>query len=57
MDITRRVEGALADSAELKGKPNVVRQTELYRRLEAKGLVRKETYNVVRPLNARNISQ
>lgn len=57
MEINRRIAGALADSAHLSAKPNVIRQTELYRRLEEKGLVRKETYNVVRPLNTRNISR
>lgn len=57
MEINSRVSGALADSAHLSVKPNVIRQAELYRRLESKGLVRKETYNVVRPLNSINISQ
>ncbi len=57
MEITQRVADALADSANMKAKPNVVRQSELYQRLEAKGLIRKETYNVSRPLNSRFINR
>lgn len=52
-DIAKRIEVAINKQGDRVSKPTVARQMELSRRLEERGLIKKETYNVVRPMNAR----
>ncbi len=53
IDIAKKIEVVMTKQEDRNSKPTVVRQMELSRRLEERGLIKKETYNVVRPMNAR----